>query len=386
MSAPSPSSSGAAAALFPGDAAWAAAAAPGGYAWWYVEVHDAAGRFTLALIVFAGSVFSPDYAAWRRAGAPVCGLDVPAVNFSLYERARSDRPSAQRAWVMSEYGREALHRDKDTITVARTALHFPPEGGAVIALDEDTTRFFSRRGQRVTGRITVAAAAPALGPLCLGENERGEAHYWQPLAPRTAATVDLEVGRESLRYSGLGYLDHNYGSGPLEDTFSRWGWAHGFATPEAAGNLEPSSDAAVIVYSATRHSGRSRRVCVRYPADNKPPEIFCTDHAPQDEDHPAHEADTPRSTAGGGREPLWLRVPRSFRAGPYTCRRLAGGMLADTPFYARFAVHIAKARPASAEPGFYGVGEYLDLERFRRPSLQYLLRYKTRCIRSGAAR
>ena len=307
------------------------------------------------------------------------------MNFSLYERTGSNRPSVQRAWVMSEYGREALHRDKDTLTVARTTIHFPPEGGAVIALDEDTTRFFSRRGQRVTGRITLAAAAPALRPLCLGENERGEAHYWQPLAPRTAATVDLEVGSKPLRYSGLGYLDHNYGSGRLEDMFARWGWAHGFApSGETAERLEPDSDAAVIVYSATRHSGHSRRVCVRYPASNKPAEILCTDHAPQDQD-PVQEADLPLAT-GSGREPLWLRVPRAFSAGPYTCRRLAGGTLADTPFYARFAVHIAKARPAITEPGFYGVGEYLDLERFRRPSLQYLLRYKTRCIRSGAAR
>lgn len=385
MSAPS---AGAAATLFPGAAAWAAAAAPGGYAWWYVEVHDAAGHFTLALIVFAGSVFSPDYAAWRRAGAPVCGLDVPAVNFSLYEHSHSGRPSTQRAWVMSEYGREALHHDNATIAVARTAIHFSPEGGAVIELDEDTTRFFSRRGQRVKGRITIAAAAPPCGPLCLGENERGEAHYWQPLAARTTATVELEVGSKSLRYSGLGYLDHNYGSGRLEDTFSHWGWAHGFSAPAAAASLEPAADAAVIVYSATRLTGPSRRVAVRYPAGANSPEILCTDHAQGTlEEDPAHAVDPPpQSAAGGGREPLWLRVPRSFSAGPYTCRRLAGGMLADTPFYARFAVHIAKARPASSAPGFYGVGEYLDLERFRRPSLQYLLRYKTRCIRSGAAR
>lgn len=375
-----PLSAGTASALAPKDAAWLAAAAVGGYAWWYIEVHDLRERrFALTLIVFAGSVFSPDYAARRRAGMPVCGLDVPAVNFALYERRRGEHPSAQRAWVMNEYGRAALHREGELLRVARTELRFPAGGGVVIDLDEDTTRFFSRRGPRVTGRITLAPAGPGPGPLCLGENARGEAHHWQPLATRAAAHVELQVGGAPVRYDGLGYFDHNYGSGRLEDTFARWGWAHGFSTPGAAGPLGASdSDAAVIVYNATRVDGHSRRFCVRYPSEHAPPEVLRSDHPPA----PAPSESDPEP--GGGRGPLWLRVPRSFTAGPYTCRRLAGGTLEDTPFYSRFAVHLERAAPAPAS-SFHGVGEYLDLMRFRRPSLQYLLRYKTRCISADAA-
>ncbi|MBP6609390.1 MAG: hypothetical protein KA258_07430, partial [Deltaproteobacteria bacterium] len=96
--------------------ALALAAQIGGYAWWYVEVHDAAQRFGLTLILFAGSVFSAEYAARLRRGEPVTGLQVPACNLAVYERARqtsqptdqlTSRPT-QKLWVMNEYPEAAL--------------------------------------------------------------------------------------------------------------------------------------------------------------------------------------------------------------------------------------------------------------------------------------
>lgn len=383
-------SPGAAAELAPQAAARDAAAAVGGYAWWYLEVHDtAAQRFGLTLIVFAGSVFSPDYAARRRAGESVCGLEVPAVNFSLYERTRGAHPTTQRAcqraWVMNEYDRDALRLRPDAVQVAGTAIRFPREGGAIIELDEDTTRFFGRRGPRVKGRITVAPAAPGAGPLHLGRGERGESHSWQLLAARAAATVELQLGGERLRFDGLAYLDHNYGSGRLEDTFARWFWAHGFTAADASSGAAPgerapgpdrAADRALIVYSATRLTGHRTELGVRYRDPQQPPEVLSTEHPPP--------PDGPAPEPAGARDLLWLRVPRTFTVGPYSCRRLAGGTLEDTPFYARFAVHLQDAQAAGTEPGFVGVGEYLDLGRFRRPFLQYLLRYKTRCIRGAA--
>ena len=75
-----------------------------------------------------------------------CGLEVPAVNFSFYERTRDARPSARRAWVMNEYPPAALALEADAVRVANTALRRPPAGPVTIELDEDTTRFFGRRG------------------------------------------------------------------------------------------------------------------------------------------------------------------------------------------------------------------------------------------------
>jgi carotenoid 1,2-hydratase len=335
----------------------------GGYAWWYVEVHDVAeGRYGLTLILFAGSVFSPDYAARRRAGEPVCGLDVPAVNFALYERTRGPYPTTQRAWVMNEYPRQALQLADGSIRIADSALTFAPGGGVTIALDEDTTRFFGRRGPRVRGRITIAPPPPGPGPLRLGENRRGEAHCWQPLAARAAATVELQLGSTAIAYPGLAYCDHNYGSGRLEDTFAHWGWAHGFPTPSPAG--APPDEGALIVYSATDLGGQSRQLSVRYRDSQHPPEVL--------------SADLPDEPVPTERDLRWLRVPQKFSAGPYTCQRAPGGTLEDTPFYARFAARLFPTAPGG--PEFLGVGEYLDLGRFRRRSLQHLLRYKTRRI------
>jgi hypothetical protein len=314
--------------------------------------------------MFAGSVFSPDYAARLRAGEPRCGLDVPAVNVALYERTRGAYPSTQRAWVMNEYARDALSLSlhPGALRIAASSWSFADDGRMMIELDEHTTRFFGRRGPRLRGRISVAAPPPRLLPMCLGTSAHGQAHYWQPIAPRAAATVELSLDDERFAYSGLAYCDRNYGWGRLEDAFSRWGWAHGFSAPD------PSE--AVIVYRTTPRWGPGRQLSVHYPDPADLPAVVSTDTAPD-------QAESPPPPEG-----LWrLRVPEQFAAGGYTCQRLTGGTMEDTPFYSRFAVRIAKAAPATSS--FLGVGEFLDLERFRRPQLQYLLQYKTRHAGSG---
>jgi carotenoid 1,2-hydratase len=352
----------------------------GGYAWWYAEIHDPERRFGLTLIVFAGSVFSPRYARLLRSGVRVAGLEVPAVNLALYiRRDGEDWPTVPLGWVMNEHAPATLRADASSLAVGASAVRYLPDGGLRFELDEDTTRFFGRAGERLTGHITVAAPPPPGPALRLGEDARGAAHFWQPMCPRSAATVELKLGTRSIRFRGTAYCDRNYGAGRLEDAFARWGWAHGFAVsgaPQSDGQNDGDNDgdndgAAVMVYDALRRDGTHRRIAIHLPG---PDRAAVVTESLETEPVPAR----PPAGASGGF--FWLRVPPSFAAGPYVCERRPGraGRLLDAPFYARFAARITDSRTPEAR--FEGVGEYLDLDRFASRWVQHLLRYKTRHV------
>ena len=357
------------------------ASARGGYAWWYIEAHDQAeGRYGLTLIVFAGSVFSPHYAQRLHQGHADCGLDHPAVHFALYER-EPGKPSLsrQRLWVMNEYPRAAFVSDASQIRVARTVLRYRPDG-VDVEIDEDSTRFFGKPGERVRVRLRIDTPlhiGTTVPPFPLGENARGEAHFWQPIAPAATAEVELSCGALSLRFSGHAYCDRNCGSGRLEDTFRRWSWAHGVT--------EAQNPAALVLYQAQRWDGSVLALAVRYPAQPS----SCADGGAQiwrDEGRGWGGSD------GGRADYLWLRVPPRFVLGDYQAERIAKGRLEDAPFYARYAASLSAPSDGTdnsargSRETFLGVGEYLDLERFRSRAVQFLLTYKTRVVDDAAAR
>jgi hypothetical protein len=82
--------------------------------------------------------------------------------------------------------------------------------------------------------------------------------------------------------------------------------------------------------------------------------------------------DETAAPATGPRDFLWLGVPAHFSVGAAACERLPAGQLQDAPFYARY---VARLRDATGR--YLGVGEYLDLDRFRQPAVQRLLAFKT---------
>lgn len=325
--------------------ALASASARGGYAWWYVEAHDTAEgqRFGLTLIMFAGSVFSPHYADRIRRGEAATGLDHPAVNFALYER--SPRSSQQRLWVMNEYPPEALRVAERRIAIKDSFIDHRSDGITHIELHEHTTRFFGRPGSRLDARLTVTAPPPSQPPLELGRHA-GQVHKWQPLVASGQVEVELSVGGETLRFRGVAYCDRNFGSGRLEDCFARWSWAHGV-----------DGDQALVLYHAERLDGGVTALAVHYEKPGGPPRVV---------EVSAEQAASDR--AGGF---FWLRVPSRFTVGTAVSERLPGA-LEDTPFYARYA-----ARLKSDGRSYLGVGEYLDLHRFRGRLVQRLLTYKT---------
>lgn len=332
------------------------AAQVGGYAWWYAEVHDDSQRFGLTLIVFAGSVFSAEYAARLRRGEAVTGLAVPAVNLALYERPSGARKPTHKLWVMNEYPAAALRTTDHAIAIADSSLTTEDDGSLLVELREPLTRFFGKPGPLVRGQLRLCAPRQIGAPILIGTSARAEEHFWQPLSLLSAADVHLQVGDETIRFRGTAYCDHNFGAGRLEDCFTRWGWAHGFSDDGAHG---------AAVYDTTARDGTRHRIGLLVHRAESPPEI-------------ENSLQPPPATEPGpdGIDFWWLKVPRAMSAGTLCCRRQDQSQLLDAPFYARFGVEL---RDEARLPGvcLRGVGEYLDLDRFRRPALQFLLRYKT---------
>lgn len=332
------------------------AAARGGYAWWYVEAHDTAeNRYGLTLILFAGSVFSPHYAERLRLGEAARGNEHPAVNLVFYERVGSaPRPATQRLWAMNEYAPSALTLDERRIAIGDSFVEYADDGSARIELHEYTTRFFGDPGQRVHATLRITAKNPTEPPLLLGENAARQAHFWQPLVVAGDADVELSYGERQVRFSGRAYADRNFGSGRLEDTFSRWSWAHGIAEPPDA------SRRALLLYRAEKRDGGVTGLRVAYHDVTAPRSV-------QSDAHSSSSAPSLRQ-----RGFLWLPVPTRVTVADAQCEREPGGQLEDAPFYARYLARLHD--PAGS---YFGVGEYLDLDRFRLRAVQELLTFKT---------
>jgi carotenoid 1,2-hydratase len=195
----------------------------------------------------------------------------------------------------------------------------------------------------------------------LAENAAGEAHFWLPIVAVGKVEVELRCGPLELRYRGLAYCDRNYGSGRLEDTFTRWSWAHGTAEPDLSPHPSPESSAelpaGLILYRAERRDGGLTSLSVRY------------------EKAACEEDSTAAAPALLRRGFLWLPVPARFSVGGASSERLAAGSMTDAPFYGRYATRLR-----DEEGRYLGVGEYLDLDRFRLRAVQRLLTYKTRRV------
>ena len=136
--------------------------------------------------MFAGSVFSPHYAGRLRRGDAVCGLDYPAVHFALYERPDGGRHlSHGRLWVMNEYPAQAFFADAHEVRVGGTRLHYR-EGGLDVEIDEHTTRFFSKPGERVQARLRIQtdmAIGTGLPPFSLGKTRLARPTSGSPSPP-----------------------------------------------------------------------------------------------------------------------------------------------------------------------------------------------------------
>jgi carotenoid 1,2-hydratase len=321
--------------------------APGGYAWWYFDAVSDDERYACACIFFIGSVFSPDYAARLRRGERARAEEHLAVNLAVYERGRP------RLWVMSEYGAAALGPvGAGGPRIGRSGIERAGDGKLSIAIDERSAPFLvalTGSGNRVAGTLELEPLGPSLAPVELGPTGSGERHVWHAIAPRARFRLRLE--RPRLAFEGVGYHDVNAGSARLENAFASWSWARFH-----------QRDRTVVGYAVRPRQAPS----TGFIADASDAGTRRIDSA---------LSDGPPRHAGWG-----LTLPEHFTltpadSAPLTCTPTR--LWDAAPFYARYAATLSDGKQQ-----LVGMGEHLDLERFARPGVQFLLRFKTRRARA----
>ncbi len=316
----------------------------GGYTWWYFDALSDDGDRALSAIFFIGSVFSPDYALRLDRGEAVRAQEHLGVNIALYHRGR------RVAWVMSEYGPEDLRAlGEHGPAIAGSAIE-PGIGTLRLHLRDRSAPFLTvlaGAGTPVEGEVEFA---PLAGPAGASELAATGAtrHVWRVPMPR--ARVSVRFRRPDFSFSGIGYHDVNAGEGRLEKDFARWSWARFHA-----------ADRTVVLYAVRPRKGHDAGL-VLDQRDGDGPTAPTLVAAPEEGEH--------RRVGWGMRLPSWF----SLRDGQLCCH--PGQLLEAAPFYARYLGALSERGRLLGS----GIGEYLDLDRFRSPGIRFLLRFRMRRI------
>jgi carotenoid 1,2-hydratase len=266
-----------------------------------------------------GSVFSPYYALARRFGA-TDPENFCAINVGLYGETGH-------RWTMTERGKNSLHRTSKNFTIGPSSMAW--EGDClVVTIDEITVPFPSR----VKGKIRLYPTIYSDHHAKL--DPRGD-HHWRPLAP--LARVEANFEKPNLKWAGTGYHDMNWGSVPLEDSFSSWFWSR-TATQRGAH----------IVYDRTLRDKSTAGFALEI-------------------DRSGHATEIP------------LPKPIELGTTPWQMKRPARAdhpvfveaTLEDSPFYTRSLIKTVIDH--EAVDVFH---ESLSLDRFRNPLIQMMLPFK----------
>lgn len=300
-----------------GGPAFDAAVTPGGYRWWYVDAVSDDGAFSLTIIAFIGSVFSPYY-AWSNWADPYRHC---AVNVALYG------PRGAR-WAMTERGCASLRQSPDTLTIGPSSLQWR-NGALAIRLDEIAAPI----PRSIRGEIIVEPQGINQRIFTL---EAAGRHLWRPIAPVARAEVRLES--PDLRWRGHAYIDTNAGDEPLEKAFASWTWSR-----------TRLGDGAAIYYDADRRREPPLSLALRVNADGQV----------EERESPPF-ATLPKTK--------WF-LSRRTRAPDGVATILRD--LEDTPFYSR-------ARVASRYEGapVEWMHESLSLDRFAHPIVRLMLPFR----------
>lgn len=273
-------------------------------------------------------MFSPYYAAARRRSLP------DPLNHSAFNIVLSGR---QRRWSMTERPRRDVRVSDRMLSIGPSSLRWD---GSAYQFELAERCCPLPRALRGTVRVT-----PQLQPGVAYPLDRAAHHLWAPLAPR--ARVEVELHEPAMRWSGAAYLDSNRGDRALEQDFSGWQWSRA------------ATAGGTTVFYETQH---------RHDAPWPLALEFSERHAaPRAIELP------PRVDLANS---LWGIRGHARSAAPSGTQLL--GRMVDAPFYARSLLRTQLAGQQVAT-----VHESLDLDRFRRRGVQWLLPFRMPRLGAG---
>lgn len=220
--------------------AWHSVSAPGGYEWWYFDAEDREHDRQIVVIFLEGFVFHPGYL--RRFGRflrnptkhlPPLPREFPCAYFVVYERGKIAHQ------LMLQYSPGDFKASRDGLDVAIGPNHAGIIDGKISLKLRGTPWALTGQGPKpltgktLTGEFTFTpkfSHAP-MERVFLSREMTGAAHHWvlaNPLCDVEGSfrLFDSDAPGEALgvRFSGAGYHDHNYGTGPLGPGLKRWIW------------------------------------------------------------------------------------------------------------------------------------------------------------------
>ena len=303
---------------------------PGAYEWWYFDALSDDGQWALACVWFLGNPFSPYYRMAAR-GVPADPADHNALFFALY---RHGRLHAYHFTRFPSGDVEAPERLPGVLNFGPNRLVWPAQSGCRLTLsDENANR------RRLEADLSFAS--PPLVASSVLSDTAGETHFWLPAAPAclVSGTIRLwdaqNAGAEVIRFSGLGYHDHNWGRLPFDADIRDWYWARAALGGGRAailyhvryhGKREPVSHLLLFERGCLLRHAPNARVTLSRPRVNGFGTIYATRLAAQDGD---------------------VRVVFQL-----------GGRLDSAPFYVRALCDARSEEGGGVETG-RGIGEYL---------------------------
>jgi carotenoid 1,2-hydratase len=221
--------------------AWHRVTAPGGYEWWYFDAEDAQHDRQIVVILLEGFVFHPGYlrkyAAYVRRPTrhrPPVPRDFPCAYFVVYERGRIAHQ------FMLQYPAADFSAADDRLDVSIGPNHATVGDDGAIRLRLRGTPWKLTwqgpqflEGTTLTGEFTFRPKFnhPPMERVFLSRAMTAADHHWVLSNPLCDVEGDFRVFDSDapgeglgVRFSGLGYHDHNYGTGPLGPGLKRWIW------------------------------------------------------------------------------------------------------------------------------------------------------------------